>query len=89
MICIFDENKVYRLACPDREIADKMMKNEKETTVEVEKWVKFKMPTLVPDQETGADKVVWVTRQQFDLIRNPPAETEEPEEAEQEDVDMV
>lgn len=84
MIAIFDEKKVFKLVCPDQDVADRM-KDEKEITVEIEEWVKFKMPTLVPDQ-TGADQVVWVTRQVFDTIRNPPAVEEDTEEK---DVDMA
>ena len=67
MIAIFGENTVFKLVCPTQEIADRMA-DEKETTIEIEEWVKYKMPTLVKTDD-GGDQVVWVTRDQFDVIR--------------------
>lgn len=92
MIAIFDEKKVFKLVCPDQAVADKM-KDEKEITVEIKKWQKFMMPTLVISDD-GEEQIVWVSRKVFDLIRNPPTEQTEPEEpegdVEQEgDVDMA
>ena len=74
MYLIFS-NQVFRLLVTDAKIKDEMIK-EGETAVEVESFQTPMMPKLSVDEE-GQEVVEWVSRQEFDLIRNPPAESED------------
>lgn len=85
MFLIFNQDRVFRLCVPSEEVLEEV-KKDGELAIEVENFMVPNMPVLQKDEETGEDIVSWVSRNEFDILRTPPAETAEEPEG---DVDMV
>ena len=71
MFLIFNAEKVFRLCVPNETIRDEMIKDG-ESSIEVAEFQTPKMPKL-SQAEDGADMIEWISRSEFELIRNPPS----------------
>ena len=77
MFLIFNPDRVFRVCVPDEKIKDEMAKDN-EVAIQVEKFQTPSMPLLDKDDDNN-DVVKWVSREEFEAIRNPPQADEDTE----------